>query len=364
MHDSFRRKDQSQLVNLVAILAEEASNLPASGRSDSDTIAGGSSSSHSVSGAGRGQNVEDASLRALLSLAQLGAGPVLTSTQGQARGGTTSATVAQDGSILESNAHGVQARAASKGQLRGLGNGGVGRELGQISEPVAVGSADVGRLAQLGGQRPGEVDADGVVVGENVAIRLQELVALVVERVSGQANDGVAAVEELVDSLAVVGGAGVGADGLHGWLDARADQLDPCVRQAVLGPEGGDVVRRARVAAVGVAKDEHGVAHAPGVDVVGDLLHVAGSGSLVAVFSAGVGVQIVRVNVDAVGNLDAHEGEALGSQAIGTRGVGAVVPLDAGEVDPVKVGQSVETRANDGAARCSSAVGMRIRLVD
>lgn len=202
------------------------------------------------------------------------------------------------------------------------------------------------------------------MVGENVAVRLQEFVALVVERVSSKANDRVATVKELVDSLTVVGGARVGADRLHGGLDARADQLDPRVRHAVLGPEGGDVIRRARVAAVGVAKDEHGVAHAPGVDVVGDLLHVAGSGSLVAVFSASVGVQIVRVNVDAVGNLDAHEGEALGSQAIGTRGVGAVVPLDAGEVDPVKIGQSVETRANDGAARRSGAVGVCIRLVD
>lgn len=84
MRNSLRRKDQSKLIDLVTILAEEASNLPTSGRSDNDAITGGSSSRHSVSGAGRGQNVEDASLRALLSLAQLGTGPVLARTQGQA----------------------------------------------------------------------------------------------------------------------------------------------------------------------------------------------------------------------------------------------------------------------------------------
>lgn len=63
-------------------------------------------------------------------------------------------------------------------------------------------------------------------------------------------------------------------------------ELDPGVGEAVLGGEERGVVGGARVARVGVAEDEDGVADGVGVDLVGDLLDVGCACALVAVFGA------------------------------------------------------------------------------
>lgn len=269
----------------------------------------------------------------------------------------------EDGAVGEREADGVEAVGAVEGEHGGLGLGLIG-EGGQVGEPVAVGPAGEVGLAEGGGQGPGEVAGDGVVVGQDAAVGLQELCALVGEVGGLDVEDGVAAVEDLVDGLAVVCGAGVGAEGLLGGDDAVALELQPDVRHAVLRGEDADVVRGAGVARVGVAEDEDGVAGGVGVDVVGDLVQVAVAGREVIGLDAGVGVQVVDVDVDALGDADADEGEALGGQAVGAGGVGARVPLDAFEVDPVKVGEGVEAGAEGDAARGRGAVGMVVRLVD
>lgn len=74
-------------------------------------------------------------------------------------------------------------------------------------------------------------------------------------------------------------------------------------------------------------------------------------------------MQVVGVNPNSVIDLDPHEGEPLRSQAIVARRVGALVPLDTLEVDPVEVGQSVQARPKGHAAAGRRPVRMVIVLV-
>lgn len=272
--------------------------------------------------AGSRLDVKVARLVALLAPAKLSSGPVLSGSKRQRRGRATGTAVGENGAVGERDGDRVEAVRAAEDQHRGLGLGLAG-ERGQVGEPVAVRAAGEVGLAQGGGEGPGEVCGDGVVVGEDAAVGLEELAALVVEVGGLEVDDGIAAVEGLVDRLAVVCGAGVGAKGLGGGHDAGALKLEPDVAHAVLRGEDADLVRRAGVAGVCVAKDKDGVADGPGVDVVGDLVEVAVAGREVARLGAGVGVEVVDVHIDALGDAEAHEGEALGRQAVGPGGIGA-----------------------------------------
>lgn len=76
----------------------------------------------------------------------------------------------------------------------------------------------------------------------------------------------------------------------------------------------------------------------------GQLVHEGvGSNKIAKVHVPSVSVQVVDINPNTLINLDAHEGEALRSQTIGSRGVRAIIPFNALEINPVKVGQGVET---------------------
>jgi len=178
------------------------------------------------------------------------------------------------------------------------------------------------------------------------------------ERSGLEAHERAGPVQDLVDRLADVGRARVIAEGLLGRHGAAALQLHPRVRHARPGraQQGPDArVGGPAVPAVGVAEDEDGVAGAPPRHVVGHLLEVGVAGRLVAGLGARVGVEVVQVHVRrrGVGRRQgrAHEGEALGRQAVVLGRVGAHVPLDAGEVDPVQVGQRVQAGPQAGAAR-------------
>lgn len=82
-------------------------------------------------------------------------------------------------SVSKRKADAVEAAAAAEGEHAGLGRG-LGGERSDISEPGSVRTTPVSGLAQGGTGRPGKVDGDGVVVGQDAAVRLEELAALVV----------------------------------------------------------------------------------------------------------------------------------------------------------------------------------------
>lgn len=75
-------------------------------------------------------------------------------------------------------------------------------------------------------------------------------------------------------------------------------------------------------------------------------------------------MDVVEVNIDSVCGVPAHESESLGSQAIRPGCIGAFVPFHAGEVDPIIVGNCVETTSNRCTARSRRPVGMVIGLID
>ena len=74
-------------------------------------------------------------------------------------------------------------------------------------------------------------------------------------------------------------------------------------------------------------------------------------------------MQIVEVDLDALSYLHAHEGEALGGQAVGLVDV-APIPLYLAEGAPWVVGHCVETTAERHAARSWRTVRMVIGCVD
>src|SRR5205823_4498504 len=93
-------------------------------------------------------------------------------------------------------------------------------------------------------------------------------------------------------------------------------ELDPGVGEAVVGREAGDGVGGPGVAGVGVAHHDDGVAGRVGPDEPGQLGEVRRAGRLVPGVVAGVRVQVVDVDVDALGEPGPHEGETLGGQAV------------------------------------------------
>ena len=241
----------------------------------------------------------------LLALAQHRAGPELVGREGQRRGGAAGAAVRKGRAVGQLHADAVEAVGAADGEARGLGLR-EGRQLGRVAEPVAPGPSPEVGLAEGGARVVGEVGRDGVVVREDVAVGLEELVALVAPVGGFEVDRGTRAVEDFVDRLAVVGRARVVAQGLGRRLHAVADQLDPGVDQAVLGAEDPDGVGGARVATVGVAEDDDGVADAVDVDVVSDLLQVGSASRQVVRLGTGISVQVVEVHKDALINLDSH----------------------------------------------------------
>lgn len=129
--------------------------------------------------------------------------------------------------------------------------------------------------------RPREVDEHGVVVAENRAVLLEKQVARVVERGGLQRERRGAAVPDLVDGLARVDfGRVVAEEGLAAGNGGYVvlDQLEPGVAHAVFGAEDAGNVACARVARVGVAKDNDGIARGVSLDVVRHLAEIGGSG--------------------------------------------------------------------------------------
>lgn len=225
----------------------------------------------------------------VLVLAQTQAADRLVRRQRQALRGAAGAAVRERRAVRQLQRDGVEAVGAAQRQRRAVGRRrrGEGRHVG---EPRPVGPAVEVGLAQGGGDGPVEGGVDGVVVGQDGAVGLQEVGRVVAEVGGGEGQQLGAAVEELVDGLAGVGGRGVLAEEFGRGRGARVLELDPGVGEAVLGGEEGDVVGDARVARVGVAEDEDRVADGVGVDSGGDLLDVGGARGFVGVFGAVGGV--------------------------------------------------------------------------
>jgi hypothetical protein len=75
-------------------------------------------------------------------------------------------------------------------------------------------------------------------------------------------------------------------------------------------------------------------------------------------------VEIVKVNVDSSGWVPSHECDALGGQTIGTRCIRASIPLDASVINPIIVGDSIQTTSNSSPARCGCPVNMVVGCID
>lgn len=75
-------------------------------------------------------------------------------------------------------------------------------------------------------------------------------------------------------------------------------------------------------------------------------------------------MKVVNINVDSSGWVPAHESEALWSKTIILRCVGASIPLRAREVNPVVVGDCVQTTSDARATRCCGPVGVVISVVN
>jgi hypothetical protein len=75
-------------------------------------------------------------------------------------------------------------------------------------------------------------------------------------------------------------------------------------------------------------------------------------------------VEVIKIDHHAIIHDGSHEGESLGSETIRSRGIRAGVPLHAGEVNPVEVGDRVETGTEERTSRSGCAVWMIIRGID
>lgn len=111
-------------------------------------------------------------------------------------------------------------------------------------------------------------------------VRIEEVVAVVGEAGGCQGEDARAAVEDLVDDLALVVQRRVIAEKCICAccrVYAALVQLDPRIVEASLRSQGGaeSSVGGASVSSVCVAQNDDRIARGPGVDVVGDLLQVS-----------------------------------------------------------------------------------------
>lgn len=75
-------------------------------------------------------------------------------------------------------------------------------------------------------------------------------------------------------------------------------------------------------------------------------------------------MQIVEVNVNSISWVPPHEREALRSQTIGAGGIGAFVPFDTREVNPVAVRDGIKAAANGSTSRCCRSIFVIISRVD
>lgn len=208
-----------------------------------------------------------------------------------------------------------------------------------------------------------EADRVREVVGEVAALGVQELGPLVVVAGRVQGEQPAAAVEDLVDDLAVVRRGRRGAEQRVGALRrcrAALDQLHPGVRQSVVVDQRADVVGAAGVAGVRVTHDEHRVARRVRPDEVRELLDVGAAGRERVVGVVRVGVRVVEVEEDALGQPHPGEREALRGQAVGAR---ALVPLHPLEVVERVVRKGVEAVAHGRAAARRRAVGVVVARV-
>jgi hypothetical protein len=57
-------------------------------------------------------------------------------------------------------------------------------------------------------------------------------------------------------------------------------------------------------------------------------------------------MDVVKIDEHALGRIPAHKGESLGSQAIRAGSIRALIPLDACEINPVRVRDGVETTSD------------------
>lgn len=103
-----------------------------------------------------------------------------------------------------------------------------------------------------------KLDVDRVVVRENVAVRLDEVIRHVCPSLGGQADGATGAIEDLVDDLAFIGlgrnAAGIGVSAGHREC-TTLDEIDPRVAEACVD-ELADAQPGVGVAVVGVAADD------------------------------------------------------------------------------------------------------------
>src|SRR5690606_38978006 len=218
------------------------------------------------------------------------------------------------------------------------------------------------------GRAPAELDDQRRVVAQRLAVGGGEPLPGHVVRDGLDLDALAAAVGDLVDRarLRAVGGlAGVGQAG-------ALEELLPDLR---VGAARGVGVRVVGVQ-VGVAAEDDRPARAVLLDVVGEQREVLGLQPLVLGGAAGLGVQVVEVDLDAVGQLQAHDHEALHGQAVAGAAVARVGAAEApgprhpgvaGERHP---GQDPEPVADEqGPARrvephrLGPGVGLRAELV-
>jgi hypothetical protein len=102
------------------------------------------------------------------------------------------------------------------------------------------------------------------------------------------------------------------------------------------------------VAGIGVAVHQDGVAGGVGLDIGEHLIHVRDAVGEVGRRGAGLGVQIIDVEIDAFGQADADQRESLRGQRVR---IGAVGPGDAVEIVERKAAERIEAVADARGAR-------------
>lgn len=93
------------------------------------------------------------------------------------------------------------------------------------------------------------------------------------------------------------------------------------------------------------------------------LLNVRGPRLLITLFDPSVCMQVDKVDIDTLFKSDPHERETFWCQAVVFRSIGAFSPLGTAEVDPIVVGEGVETRTEWHTTGCGRPVGVSVVLV-
>lgn len=93
------------------------------------------------------------------------------------------------------------------------------------------------------------------------------------------------------------------------------------------------------------------------------LLNVCGPRLLITLFNSSICMQVDKVDIDTLFESDPHERETFWCQAVVFRSIGALTPLGTAKVDPVVVGEGVETRTEWYTTGCGGPVGMSVVLI-